>query len=108
MAQGIMELSERTFDEEIGSSSEPVLVDFWAEWCGPCKLLASVLEELAADHQGRLRVVALNVDDNPELARRFGILSVPTLLLFQDGELKKRWVGAKGKRQLQQELAQFL
>jgi len=85
-----------------------VLVDFWAEWCGPCKLIAPVLSELAADHPDTLRVVKVNVDDSPDVARRFEIMSIPTLMLFKDGVAKKRLIGAKGKHQLLQELQEFL
>ena len=108
MADGITTLSDQTFDEEVSGSTAPILVDFWAEWCGPCKLIAPVLEEIAGEHGGRIRIGKLNVDDNPDVARRFGVMSIPTLLLFQDGELKKRMIGAKGKGQLLQELAEFL
>jgi thioredoxin 1 len=108
MAQDITTLSDRTFDEEVNGSTEPIVVDFWAEWCGPCKLIAPVLEEIAAEQAGKLRVGKLNVDDNPDVARRFGVMSIPTLLVFHEGELKKRLVGAKGKGQLVQELSEFL
>ena len=108
MAEGITELTDSTFDEEVNGSSVAVLVDFWAEWCGPCKLIAPVLAELAADHPETLRVVKVNVDDSPDVARRFEIMSIPTLMVFQDGVPKKRLIGAKGKNQLLQELHEFL
>ena len=101
-------VSDATFEEEIGAATEPVLVDFWAEWCGPCKMIAPVLEEIASEHSGSIRVAKLNVDDNPDVARRFDVMSIPTLILFQDGKPAKRLVGAKGKGQLLQELAEFL
>jgi thioredoxin 1 len=101
-------ISDATFDEEISSSTEPVIVDFWAEWCGPCKMIAPVLEEIAADYEGRVKVAKLNVDDNPDIARRFDVMSIPTLIVFQDGKPAKRMVGAKGKGQLLQELQAFL
>ncbi len=101
-------LSDATFQEEIASANETLIVDFWAEWCGPCRKIAPVLEELAAEHAGKLRVAKLNVDDNPETARRFQVMSIPTLLVFKDGEAKKRLVGAKGKLELSAELAEFL
>ena len=101
-------LSDATFEEEIASSTEAVVVDFWAQWCGPCLKIAPVLDELAAAHAGKLRIAKLNVDENPETARRFQVMSIPTLLVFQDGEPKKRLVGAKGKAQLEAELAEFL
>lgn len=101
-------LTDATFDEEVVGSEEPVLVDFWAEWCGPCKSIEPVLEEIAEEHQGRLRVLKLNVDDNLEVVRRFGVMSVPTLILFKDGEQQLRLVGAKGKAQLLQELGRYI
>jgi thioredoxin 1 len=108
MAEGITELTDSTFDEEVNSASAAVLVDFWAEWCGPCKMIAPVLAELAAEHPDTLRVVKVNVDDSPDVARRFEIMSIPTLMIFQDGVPKKRLIGAKGKHQLLQELQEFL
>ena len=108
MAQGIVYLSDATFDETIQGSEKPVLVDFWAEWCGPCKMIAPVLEELAAEQGEKLQIAKLNVDDNPDAARRFGVLSIPTLILFKNGEVEKRLVGAKGKGQLLQELSDVL
>ncbi|HEV2809876.1 MAG TPA: thioredoxin [Acidimicrobiales bacterium] len=101
-------LSDTTFDEEIASSSQAVLVDFWAEWCGPCKKIAPVLDEIAAEHADTLRVAKLNVDDHPDIGRRYQVMSIPTLLLFKDGEMVKRLVGAKGKAQLLDELSEFL
>jgi len=108
VAQSIVTLTDSTFDEEIKGSDEPVLVDFWAEWCGPCKMIAPVLEEIADDSAGKLRVGKINVDENLELARRFEVMSIPTLILFKDGEPQHRIIGAKGKGQLLQELEAFL
>lgn len=108
MAQGIVNLTSATFDETINSSSTPIVVDFWAEWCGPCKMIAPLLSEIAAEKAGELTVAKLNVDDEPDLAMRFGVQSIPTLLVFKDGTLAKRMVGAKGKGQLLQELREFL
>jgi thioredoxin 1 len=108
VAPSILTLTDSTFDEEIKGSDEPVLVDFWAEWCGPCKMIAPVLEEIAGDSEGKLRVGKINVDENLELARRFEVMSIPTLILFKDGEPQHRIIGAKGKGQLLQELEAFL
>jgi thioredoxin 1 len=101
-------LTDSTFDETIGSASEPVIVDFWAEWCGPCKMIAPILEEIASEQHGRLTVAKLNIDDNPDAARRFDVMSIPTLIVFKDGEPKKKIIGAKGKGQLLEELSEFL
>ncbi|HJL90227.1 MAG TPA: thioredoxin [Acidimicrobiales bacterium] len=108
MAGAITNLTDSTFDEEIGSASGPVLVDFWAEWCGPCKMIAPILEEIADEQAGSLGVAKVNVDDSPGLAQRFGVMSIPTLILFDSGEPAKRLVGAKGKPQLLEELADFI
>ena len=103
-----MKISDTTFDEEIGAASEPVLVDFWAEWCGPCKMIAPILDEIATEQAGKVRVAKLNVDDAPDIARRFEVMSIPTLLVFRDGEVAKRIVGAKPKGALIEELSDFL
>ena len=108
MGEHTTELTASTFDETIGSATEPVLVDFWAEWCGPCKMIAPILDEIASEQAGKLTVAKLNVDDNPDLARRFDVMSIPTLILFQDGEPKKKLIGAKGKGQLLEELSAYL
>jgi thioredoxin 1 len=85
-----------------------VIVDFWAEWCGPCKMIAPILDEIATEHEGKLQVAKLNVDEAPDIARRFEVMSIPTLLVFRDGEVAKRLVGAKGKGQLLDDLAEFI
>jgi thioredoxin 1 len=108
MAEATFTISDATFDEEIGASDEPVIVDFWAEWCGPCKMIAPVLDEIATEQAGKVRIAKLNVDDNPDVARRFDVMSIPTLIIFKDGEPQKRLVGAKGKGQLLEELAEYL
>jgi thioredoxin 1 len=108
MAHSVTTLSDTTFDEEIGAADEPVLVDFWAEWCGPCKMVAPILDEIAEEHEGKIRIAKLNVDDNPEIARRFSVMSIPTMIVFRDGEEAARIIGAKGKGQLVQELGAFL
>jgi len=101
-------VTDATFDETIAGASEPVLVDFWAEWCGPCKAIAPILDEIASENAGKLTIAKLNVDENPDLALRFDVMSIPTLILFKDGQPQKRLVGAKGKRQLLAELEEFL
>lgn len=108
MSDSIATFTDATFDEQVGSSSVPVVVDFWAEWCGPCKMIAPVLEEIAGEQAGRLAVAKLNVDDNPDTARRFGVMSIPTMIVFKDGEEAARIVGAKGKAQLLADFAPFI
>ena len=108
MATNISELTDSTFDEEVKASDVPVLVDFWAEWCGPCKMVAPVLEEIAGENAGRIRIAKLNIDENLDTARRFDVMSIPTMILFKDGDAQLRIVGAKGKGQLLQELGAFL
>ncbi|MGZ7087799.1 MAG: thioredoxin [Ilumatobacteraceae bacterium] len=108
MAGSISTLSSSTFDEVVASAFEPVLVDFWAEWCGPCKMVAPILDEIAGEQAGKIRIAKLNVDDNPDIARRFEVMSIPTMILFEDGKPAKRIVGARGKSQLLQELSEYL
>ena len=108
MAGNLLELTNETFDEEVGASELPLIVDFWAEWCGPCRMVAPVLEQIADENSDKIRLAKLNVDDAPAVAQRFGIMSIPTLMVFQDGQAKKRIVGAKGKGQLLEDLAEFL
>ncbi len=108
MSDGIVTLTDATFDETVGAAETPILIDFWAEWCGPCKMITPVLEDIAKEHAGRIQIAKLNVDDNPNVARRYEVMSIPTLLVIADGEVKKRLVGAKGKPQLLEELAEFI
>jgi thioredoxin 1 len=108
MSANVTTITTDTFDETIKSSSTAVVVDFWAEWCGPCKMIAPILEEIASENAGKVQIAKLNVDDHPDLARRYDVMSIPTLIVFKDGEAAKRVVGAKGKAQLLQELNEFL
>lgn len=104
MSDAVTNLTETTFDEVVNGSSAPVVVDFWAEWCGPCKMIAPILDEIAAEQGDSVKITKINVDENPAIAQRFGVMSIPTLLVFRDGEVDKRIVGAKGKMQLLEEI----
>jgi thioredoxin 1 len=108
MSENIVTLSDATFDEHVKGSDIPVLVDFWAEWCGPCKMISPVLEEIAQEQAGKIEIVKLNIDDNLEVTRRFDVMSIPTLILFKDGQPEVRLIGAKPKGQLLQEIADYL
>ena len=108
MAGEMTILDETTFDEEVKGATTPILVDFWAEWCGPCKMIAPILDEIAAEQAGKLQIAKLNVDDAPEIARRFGVMSIPTMILFDQGEPAKQIVGAKPKAALLSDLSEYL
>jgi thioredoxin 1 len=99
---GVGKVSDSTFDAEVLKSSEPVVVDFWAEWCGPCKMIAPALEEIAGSLGDKVKIVKLNVDENPATAQKYGIMSIPTLMLFKNGELASRQVGAAPRQKLEQ------
>jgi thioredoxin 1 len=100
MSQHIHYISDDTFDAEVLQSPQPVLVDYWAEWCGPCKMIAPILDEVAQEYAGRLKVAKLNIDDNPQTPARYGIRGIPTLMLFKNGNVEATKVGALSKSQL--------
>ncbi len=104
----VTHLTETTFHEVIGASDVPVVVDFWAEWCGPCKAIAPILDEISTEQSGRIQVAKVNVDENPGLARAFDVMSIPTLIVFKDGEAQRKVVGAMGKTQLLEALDEFV
>jgi len=108
MSDKIETLTDATFDEHVKSSDVPVLVDFWAEWCGPCKMISPILEEIAQEQAGKIRIGKLNIDDNLDVTRRFDVMSIPTLILFKDGEPRVRLIGAKPKGQLLEEISAYL
>ena len=95
-------VSDATFETDVLKSTEPVVVDFWAEWCGPCRMIAPALEEIAGSMGDKVKIVKLNVDENPATATKYGIMSIPTLMIFKNGELASRQVGAAPKQKLEQ------
>jgi thioredoxin 1 len=101
-------VTEATFDAEVLKSDKPVIVDYWAEWCGPCRMVAPVLEEIATENADKINVVKLNIDENPQIAQRYQILQIPTLNVFSGGEVVKQIIGAKPKSALLHDLAEFL
>jgi len=107
-SMGLSQVTDASFATDVEQASVPVLVDFWAEWCGPCRMMNPILEEFAAAHEGRINVVKLNVDDNPAASQKFKVLSIPTMLVFQDGQVVKQMVGAMSKQRLEEALAEWV
>jgi len=99
---GVAKVSDADFEAQVLKSAEPVVVDFWAEWCGPCRMIGPALEEIAGSMNGKVKIVKLNVDENPATAAKYGIMSIPTLMRFKNGELASRQVGAAPKQKLEQ------
>ncbi len=100
MSDSIVFLTDESFQNEVIESAEPVLVDYWAEWCGPCKMIAPILTEIASEYQGKIKVAKLNIDENPQTPPKYGIRGIPTLMLFKDGHVEATKVGALSKSQL--------
>ena len=105
---GTKKVTDETFEADVLKNDKPVLVDYWAEWCGPCKMVAPVLDAIAEEHGDKLDIVKLNVDENPVVTQKYGILNIPTLGVFKDGEVVKELVGARPKSALLRELADYL
>jgi thioredoxin 1 len=108
MSEKIVTLTDATFDEHVKAADVPVLVDFWAEWCGPCKMISPVLEEIAEEHAGKIQIAKVNVDDSLQVSTRFAVQSIPTLILFKDGEPQTKIIGAKPKGALLEEISSYL
>ncbi len=100
MSESITHISDSTFEQEVLQSDQPVLVDYWAEWCGPCKMIAPILDEIAKEYDGKLKITKLNIDDNPETPPKYGIRGIPTLMIFKSGDVQSTKVGALSKSQL--------
>jgi thioredoxin 1 len=108
VSPAIVEVSDATFQHEVETSDTPVVVDFWAPWCGPCRVMDPILDELAEQHQGKVKFTKMNVDDNPDTAARFEILSIPTVMVFESGDVQKKLIGAVPRRRLEDELSTWL
>jgi thioredoxin 1 len=108
MSDAITTLTQASFAEEIAVADKPVVVDFWAEWCGPCKKLAPILDEIATENADKISIAKVNIDDHPDLARQFDIMQIPTMIVFKDGKPVHRIMGASGKAGMLENLSEFL
>jgi thioredoxin 1 len=103
-----VDVTDATFADEVLNSSETIMVDFWAEWCGPCRAVSPILDQIATEHAGKIKIVKLNVDDNPQTAMKYQITSIPAMKVFKGGEVVKTIIGAKPKPQIEADLAEFI
>jgi thioredoxin 1 len=108
MAGSVIELTDATFDKTVHNSDTPVLVDFWAPWCGPCRMIAPIIKEIADEYADKATICRLNTDDARDSAMEFGISAIPTLILFKDGQVQKKWVGLTSKKDLAEAIDEFL
>ena len=108
MAGNLIELSDASFDETVHKATEPVLVDFWAPWCGPCRMLAPIIEQIADEFAGKAKVCKLNTDDARDTAVEFSISAIPTVILFKDGQIQKKWVGLTSKKDISEAINKLL
>ena len=108
MAGNVIELNDTSFDQTVHNSDVPVLVDFWAPWCGPCKMMAPIIEEIADEYSDRAKICKLNTDDARDSAMEFAINSIPTLILFRDGQVQKKWVGLTSKKDISAAIEELL
>ena len=108
MADNVITLSDASFDETVHNSEMPVLVDFWAPWCGPCKMLAPIIEQIAGEFAGKAKICKLNTDEARESAIEFGIQAIPTVILFKDGQVEKKWVGLTSKKDISEAINNLL
>ena len=107
MAENVIELTDATFDDVVHNSDIPVLIDFWAPWCGPCKMISPIIAELATEYEGKIKVCKINTDESRDSAVEFGIQAIPTIILFKGGQVEKKWVGLIGKKDMTQALDQL-
>ncbi len=108
MAENVIELTDATFDETVNSSEVPVLVDFWAPWCGPCKMIGPIVEEIAGEYGEKAKICKVNTDDHREAAVEYAINAIPTVILFNNGQIEKRWVGLTTKKDITAEIDQLI